>query len=363
MKKYFWLLILHFVFNLKGDCQSQISSEEGLMIVKSKINTLPKFNRELNLILDIDSKVKSIKFIRTTGNQNPASAQQSTGTMVFDLYYIENNIRDYDDNRLVVVLFHELGHLYDNVGRTTVEREEAAFNFSISKLRKLADLGDCEPLITGLKFMKLRSTQNLNSDPHTVALKKLVLTESFKDNEKYIENGCSESSETSLKKINKDKLIEKMKKDFRINRDSKNQSELYYHENTPDSEGDYFFCYITKSDNGQISLRLRIQYDGNPITVTDYLVQTDTREIVFAPSAGEQIVRGIKLFKYYSFYDCQINRFKLKAIMDIISSKKNELTYFGSNGKSSRKIKNKEIEALQATLQLYELLGGDMNIN
>jgi hypothetical protein len=43
----------------------------------------------------------------------------------------------------------------------------------------------------------------------------------------------------------------------------------------------------------------------------------------------------------------------------IIAANEVKLTYVGSNGTESRLIKSKEIEAIQKTLELYELLGGE----
>ena len=162
--------------------QVMVNNDEAFKVLKNKSNLFPKFYRDVNTLLETDSKIKKIKFVRANGRKG--SAWASGGAMTFDLYYIENLIPNYDDNRLVVILYHELGHLYDNVNKSAAEREEQAFRFSLIKLKKFADDGDCGPLSTGLHFMRERSKSKNLSDPHTIGLKSLVESDLFLDNEK-----------------------------------------------------------------------------------------------------------------------------------------------------------------------------------
>ena len=46
--------------------------------------------------------------------------------------------------------------------------------YSLFKTKELAEKGDCLPLKTGLKFMKIRSESDELMDPHVRALKKIV---------------------------------------------------------------------------------------------------------------------------------------------------------------------------------------------
>jgi hypothetical protein len=360
MKIYYMIIFLIIAFNFNALSQSAVSKEAGFSVLKSKISTFPKFNRELNKILDNDSKVKNVRFVRgDNSNTSPAWAQSNDGTIIFDLYFIENQVPTYDDNRLVVILYHELGHLYDNVSRTEAEREEQAFRFSVIKLRQLAENGDCEPLSTGLKFMKLRSSNDNFTDAHTIGLKTFIKSELFIDNEMYVENGCKDPQEVLIKKASRDLLIQDLKNEFRIVSDLLNSRELYYHSNTPKSERSYFFVYVSKRTDGQVVLRLRIQYDGRPIMVKGYSVKTDSREIIISPQSGFSIVRGQNVNKNYSYCDFPVNRFTYKAILDILDSKNPEITYLGNTENESRRLNEKELDALKKTLQIYELLGGD----
>src|SRR5690606_3518823 len=83
------------------------------------------------------------------------------------------------DNRLIVVLYHEIGHLhYFNAipkgKRNPEDSEKAAFEYSLQKTKEMAAQNDCLPLETGLQFMFLRSQSNQTSDPHVRALKRMV---------------------------------------------------------------------------------------------------------------------------------------------------------------------------------------------
>ena len=362
MKYFFPSLFFLTIFSNFSFSQMMVNKDEAFMVLKNKSNLFPKFNRELNTLLETDSKMKEIKFVRTNGGKGPAWA--GGGAMTFDLYYIENLIPNYDDNRLVVILYHELGHLYDNVSKSAAEREEQAFRFSIIKLKKIADDGDCGPLSTGLYFMRERSKSNDLSDPHNIGLKNLIQTNLFLDNEKYVANGCKESSDVLLKNKTKDLLLENLKEDFRSVREPLNYRELYYHSNTPKSHKSFFFIYVSKRDDGQIVLRLRIQYEGNsPIGVKSYFIKTEKREILINPSNNQTITRGNDGGQYYSIYDYPVNKYTLQAVKDIADAEEVEMTYYGSKGNDNRKIKEKEKIALMKTLQLYELMGGDMNFS
>lgn len=353
------LLLLLIAFSATGviNAQEIISKEQGFLILKSNASKFPKFYRELNFLLDNEVKIKSVKFVRGNRQKSPAFANRREGSITFDLSYIDNPSPSFDDNRFVVILYHELGHLYDNVSGTSAEREEQAFRYSIIKLRQLAEKGDCEPLRTGLKFMRLRSESSNLSDPHTIGLKKIVNTTQFIDSEKYVANGCKEPVETSAEKIFRQNKVESLLKDFRIIRDPVFGSNLYYHINTPKSYKDFLYIYISQRDDGQLLLRLRIQYEsGKAIGVRSYLIKASGREIVITPP--NSIVRGVKNFSYYSYCDFSVNRYTYKALLDIAASGETEVVYMGAIKSESRMLKDKELDALRKTLLLYELLGG-----
>jgi hypothetical protein len=169
-------------------------------MIQSKAKKFPKFYNAYNEIKK-DRHFSNYKFIKTNGSAGPASANDK-GIIRLDLYYIENDIQDFDDNRLVVVIYHELGHLYyfkshDQNNRTKQDSEKFAFEFSLKKTKEIAEQGDCQPLKTGIKFMTLRSQSNNLNDDHVRALKVMVtepLFESYRD----FANLCTDSNNKSL---------------------------------------------------------------------------------------------------------------------------------------------------------------------
>lgn len=164
--------------------QEHVSQKAGLAIITQNALLYPKFYKVFNNLRNNDKKVKDFIFVRGNGYGNPAAAN-SKGIIMLDISFIENQNPNFDDNRLVVVLYHELGHLYyfenNKNSYDSEESEKYAFEFSLKKTKDMADMGDCMPLKTGLKFMYLRSTSDNLEDPHVRALKKMVNQYLYKD--------------------------------------------------------------------------------------------------------------------------------------------------------------------------------------
>ncbi len=173
-----YLLIYFTVFFFNSSfSQESIANQEGWEIINSNSSKFPKFFRELQYIRKTESRIKGFAFKRGNTMGSPASASRN-GIIKLDVAFLENTPDSYDDNRLVVVLYHELGHLYyftDNTGENNREdNEKFAFEFSLKRTKNLAEMGDCEPLKTGLKFMQQRSLSNNLQDEHVRALKRMM---------------------------------------------------------------------------------------------------------------------------------------------------------------------------------------------
>lgn len=188
-----FIFIFLIMFHHNSYAQQALSPEDGLSIIEQSASRFPKFYREFNNLKQTDKKIKNFKFIRGNGHGNPASASNN-GVITIDLSFIETSNPNFDDNRLVVVLYHELGHLYyfaeykttDN----TEDNEKFAFEYSLKRTKELAENGDCLPLKTGLKFMKLRSQSDNIADEHVRALKRMVNEPLYLEYMQYIEK-CS----------------------------------------------------------------------------------------------------------------------------------------------------------------------------
>lgn len=156
--------------------------------------TYPKFYREFNYIKTHDTLIKKFVFMRYNTNNGPASAGLK-GVIFIDIKYLEKGLPAFTDDRLIVVLYHEIGHLHyfmrvARPDRTPDNSEQAAFEYSLLKTKEMAENGDCLPLKTGVKFMKLRSEGNNLNDPHVRALKRMVQEPLYARYVQYVKEKC-----------------------------------------------------------------------------------------------------------------------------------------------------------------------------
>ncbi|MBD1394107.1 hypothetical protein [Mucilaginibacter glaciei] len=196
MKKIFLIAIALFAFQAAWAQQPNfIDAATADSLLKQSEATFPKFCRELTYIRTHDELIKQVNFSRSKIlNGSPASASPR-GVINIDISYLEHPKPDFDDNRLIVVLYHEIGHLHyftitPPADRAPMNSEKAAFEYSLLKTKEMAEKGDCLPLKTGLKFMKLRSKSNNLQDPHVRALKLMVTEPLYFDYLKYAKEHC-----------------------------------------------------------------------------------------------------------------------------------------------------------------------------
>ncbi|MCF2949498.1 hypothetical protein L0668_15365 [Paraglaciecola aquimarina] len=83
------------------------------------------------------------------------------------------------EDRLVVVVLHEFGHVLFNRqpgvrSSSTADREYAAFKYSVKHALVMAELGDTGPIKQLIKYLPMRVKKGKKSAPHTQALKKLT---------------------------------------------------------------------------------------------------------------------------------------------------------------------------------------------
>lgn len=147
--------------------------------MKKASEIFPKFYAVLKNAQRNEPLVKQVLFVRAEGRSKGPAFAQPPGTIRIDISFIEQPRPLFDDNRLVVVIEHEIGHLhyYHDTQRSDwnpENSEKAAFEYSLKKTREMAEKGDCAPLQSGLKFMKMRSEGNNLGDAHVRALKRMV---------------------------------------------------------------------------------------------------------------------------------------------------------------------------------------------
>lgn len=155
----------------------KVTDATGYRIVEENQKAFPKFYKLFHHLLENEPLLKQVVFINKKG-QGPGFANPN-GTVTLNLDYFVNKKPHFDDNRLIVVLYHEIGHLrYFNKTakgkRNPEDSEKAAFEYSLQKTKEMAVNKDCLPLKAGLHFILLRSQSNEMSDPHVRALKRMV---------------------------------------------------------------------------------------------------------------------------------------------------------------------------------------------
>jgi hypothetical protein len=193
------LLVCLFLINGKLFAQMAAAVDSATIhkvLIKCE-KKFPKFYREFNYIKTHDTLIKKIIFVQpeTSLDNGPAKAGPK-GNIFIDIKYLEHEQPGFDDDRLIVVLYHEIGHLHyfatvPVVNRNPEENEKYAFEYSLAKTKELAEKGDCRPLEVGLKFMKSRSETDNMQDPHVRALKRMLSQPVYNDYLQYVKQHCS----------------------------------------------------------------------------------------------------------------------------------------------------------------------------
>jgi len=156
----------------------------------------PKFSAALADVRQHDPLLRRFVVVTNPGPLGSPAAAFGNGAVRLDRRFLEQPQPGYDDNRLVVVLYHEVGHLHyfrtvPPGQRTSEASERAAFDYSLLKTKALAEAGDCAPLQTGLRFMRLRSQSSDLADPHVRALKSLVQEPLYAAYQSYVAGHCA----------------------------------------------------------------------------------------------------------------------------------------------------------------------------
>lgn len=192
------LLVCIFILinSLFAQLGRQLDSATVNKVLTKAEKKFPKFYREFNYIKTHDTLIKNIIFVQpeTSLDNGPAKAGPR-GNIFIDIKYLEHEQPDFDDDRLVVVLYHEIGHLHYFMtvpvgNRNPEENEKFAFEYSLGKTKELAENGDCKPLKVGLRFMKIRSESENLQDPHVRALKRMVSEPLYNDYLQYVKQHC-----------------------------------------------------------------------------------------------------------------------------------------------------------------------------
>lgn len=172
-----------------------LDSAEARPLLAQAARQYPKFAQALCTVHQ-DPLLRQVVLVRPAGPLTTPATAAPGGTVRLDVRFLEQPRPGFDDNRLVVVLYHEVGHLHYFAQvppgqRSPEASERAAFDYSLLKTKELAAAGDCGPLQTGLYFMLRRSQSNDLADPHVRALKSLVQEPLYADYQRYATERCA----------------------------------------------------------------------------------------------------------------------------------------------------------------------------
>ncbi len=172
-----------------------VDSATARQVLAQAARQYPKFTQALADVRQHDPLLLRFVVVDANGPLGSPAAAFPNGAVRLDQRFLAHPQPDFDDNRLVVVLYHEIGHLHyfrtvPPGQRTPEASERAAFDYSLLKTKELAEAGDCGPLQTGLRFMLLRSQSSDLADPHVRALKSLVQEPAYADYRRYVAARC-----------------------------------------------------------------------------------------------------------------------------------------------------------------------------
>lgn len=172
-----------------------VDSATARALLAQAARQYPKFTQALAEVRQHDPLLRRFVVVAASGPLGSPAAAFPNGAVRLDRRFLEQPQPGYDDNRLVVVLYHEIGHLHYfrtvlPAQRASQASERAAFDYSLLKTKALAEAGDCGPLQTGLRFMLLRSQSGNLADAHVRALKTLVAEPAYAAYQAYAAAHC-----------------------------------------------------------------------------------------------------------------------------------------------------------------------------
>lgn len=173
------LLLLAFpLFAKTGNLQraKNLSKEEFSQVLEHIESELPKVWDTLNTIRENGVNVR----LSPERKMGPGKAS-GTDQIVISTFFLTKDLPKFPENRLVIVLLHEFGHILfnretDRSQRNPVKHEFFAFAYSIKAAIKLDENGDSGPLEQVIKNLKIRNETGKPKDPHTIAIKQLIET-------------------------------------------------------------------------------------------------------------------------------------------------------------------------------------------
>lgn len=149
-------------------------------IVKNNPTKYPKLWRTIKLVTE-----QNVDVYIQANKKSLGKAQGKSAIYLAPKMFIRK-METHSEDRLVVVIIHEFGHVLYNrqaVKKTKnkANHEYAAFKYSVKHALTMAEQGDTGPIQQLIKYLPIRMQKGKKSDPHTQALKKLTKEQFWKD--------------------------------------------------------------------------------------------------------------------------------------------------------------------------------------
>ena len=124
--------------------------------------------------------------VKISGEMRGPGKASGKDRMVIGSKFLIDDKPQFPEDRLIIVLYHEFGHIKLNhetvKGQSNPAKHElAALSYSLEAAKKMANDGDYGPLGQVLHFLKLRLERGQAKDPHTLALQELVGNDLWKE--------------------------------------------------------------------------------------------------------------------------------------------------------------------------------------
>ncbi|KMT66959.1 hypothetical protein [Catenovulum maritimum] len=154
----------------RGD---DLSLEKFEYILSKSMSKLPKLWSVIDQITNQDVNIYITPIEKGLGK-----ARGKNSIYIAPRAFI-HDLKAYPEDRLIVVLLHEYGHILFNrqsnrKSNNKAEHEYAAFKYSVQHALRIAEKGDSGPIRQLVHYLPLRVQNGKKSDPHTIALKKLT---------------------------------------------------------------------------------------------------------------------------------------------------------------------------------------------
>ncbi|MEX0323273.1 MAG: hypothetical protein AB3N63_14020 [Puniceicoccaceae bacterium] len=154
-----------------------ISKEEFQSVIEHCETSLPKLWNAMQAVKNQDVE------IRISGEKMSGPGKVTgPGLIVLSSRFLTDNIPAFPEDRLIIVLYHEFGHVVFNRNtprskRNPEKSEFAAFSYSLIIAKKMALAGDYGPLeqvTMNLVRRQKMGNQRKTTSPHNAALNELI---------------------------------------------------------------------------------------------------------------------------------------------------------------------------------------------